>query len=108
MDQKITAYLDSLVTEVLSSPLYAQIPQDQRSAWVEKINNYLNGVVTDTVIDSLTAEQINTIKDLPPDSQEMEDKIEEFASTQPLLAQDIEEQLNQAVAGIKQNPKLLN
>lgn len=108
MDQKITAYLDSLVTDVLSSSQYAQISQDQKSAWVEKINNYLNGVVIDTVIDSLTPAQIETIKDLPPDSQEMEDKIEEFASTQPLLAQDIEEQLNQAVAGIKQNPQLLS
>ncbi|OGE25521.1 hypothetical protein A3C26_02310 [Candidatus Daviesbacteria bacterium RIFCSPHIGHO2_02_FULL_39_12] len=108
MDQKITAYLNSLVAEVFSSPQFAQIPQEQKSAWVEKINNYLNGVVIDTVIDSLTPEQINVIKDLPPDSQEMEDKIEEFASTQPLLAQDLEKQLNQAVANIKQNPQLLS
>lgn len=107
MDQKINAYLDSLVSEVLSSPAFATMPADQQATWSAKVREFLNGVIIDTVIDRLTPEQLNAIKDIPADSPEMEDKIEEYSAQIPLLAQELEEKLTQAALDIKQNPQVL-
>ena len=108
MDQKINAYLESLVLEILQIPQFAKLPDEQKNTVAQKIREYLNGTIIDMVIDRLTPEQLNAIKDLPARSPEMEDKIEEFTSTMPLLAQDMEGKINQTVSDIKQNPQLLN
>ncbi len=108
MDQKIDAHLESLVLEILGSPMFVNLPGDQRDSLSPKIRNYLNGVIIDTVIDRLTPEQLNVIKALPADSLEMEDKIEEYSAQIPLLAEALEEKLNQTVTNIKQNPHVLN
>lgn len=108
MDQKINAYLDSLVLEVLNSPMFANLPEDQKTSLSEKINDYLNAVIIGAIIDRLNPEQLNVIKSLNPQSIEMESKIEQYASQIPLLADELEEKLNQAVANIKQNPQILN
>lgn len=105
MDQKINAYLESLVTEVLNSPMFSSLAEDQKASLAEKIRTRLNGVVIDMVVDNLTDEQFNAIKDFPPDSVEMEDKIEEYASGMPDLAEKLEEKLNQEISEIKQNPQ---
>lgn len=107
MDQKINEILDGLVSQVLASSMYSNLPEDQKSSLAPKVKTYLNGVIIDTMVDRMSDEQLNAIKDLPADSREMEDKIEEFATTMPNLAQDLEEKLNQVVSDVKQNPQLI-
>jgi len=107
MDQKINDFIENKVAEILASAMYVNLPENQKSALAPKIRSYLNSVITDTMIDGMTTEQLNAVKDLPADSQEMEDKIEEFATTMPFLAQDIEEKLDQAVSDIKQKPQVI-
>lgn len=99
MDQKINAYLESLVSETL---------KEQKNASAEKISSRLYNVIFDTVIDRLSMEQLNEIKNLPMGSPQMINKIEEFAAFMPSLAQDLEAKLNQEVLNIKQNPQILN
>lgn len=108
MDQKFEAYLQGLVTDILNSPMFVNIPEDQKITLSEKIKNHLNGVVIDAIVDRLNSEQLNAIKDLPADSPEMEEKIEEFAAQMPNLADELEQKLNQAVENLKQNPQSLN
>lgn len=108
MDEKINAYLESLVTEALNSPMFSSLAEDQKASLAGKIRTRLNGVIIDMVVDNLTDEQFNAIKDFPPDSVEMEDKIEEYASGMPDLAQNLEEKLNQEISEIKQNPQLIS
>lgn len=108
MDQKINAYLESLVLETLNYPAFSNLSGEQKSAMAEKIRNHLYNTIFDTIIDRLDAEQLNAIKDLPMDSPEMEAKITEYAAFIPNLAQDLEAKLNQEVANIKQNPQILN
>lgn len=107
MDQKIQAYIESLVLEVLQSPNMANLPEDQKNAQAEKIRNHLNNVVLDTVIDKLTPDQLNQIKDLPAESPQMADRLEQFSSQIPFLITDIEKKLNEEAQNIKQNPAIL-
>lgn len=107
MDQKVNEVLDNMVSQVLASDMYVNLPEDQKSSLAPKIRTHLNGVIIDTMVDRMSDEQLNAIKDLPADSREMEDKIEKFATAMPNLAQDLEEKLNQAVIDIKQNPQLV-
>lgn len=108
MDEKINAYLESLVTELLNSPMFSSLAEDQKASLAEKIRTRLNGVIIDMVVDNLTQEQFNAIKDILPDSVEMENKIEEYASGMPDLAQKLEEKLNQEISEIKQKPQLIS
>lgn len=108
MDQKINAYLDSLVTEVLNSPNFLNLSEDQKASQAEKIRTYLDGVIIDIIVDNLNEEQLSSLKDIPANTPQMEEKIEEYASQIPFLAEQLEQQLAQAVLDLKQNPQKLN
>lgn len=107
MDQKIQAYIESLALEVLQSPNMANLPEDQKNAQAELIRNHLNNIVLDTVIDKLTPDQLNQIKDLPAESPQMADKLEQFSSQIPFLITEIERRLNEETEKLKQNPSVL-
>ncbi len=108
MDQKINDYLEKLISEVLASPMFAGLPADQKDTLAPKVRTYLNGVIIDALVDRLSTEQLNIIKDLPANSPEMEEKIEEYATSIPMLAKDIEERITLSVADIKQNPQIVS
>lgn len=104
MNQKINSYLESLVLEILQIPEFVKLSDEQKSRVAEKLRDHLNNVILDTVIDKLTPEQITSIKDIPADSSQMEEKMEEFTSTMPFLIKDLEVRLDQKVSEIKKNP----
>lgn len=107
MDQKINSFLEGLVLEILQSPQFASLPEDQKNAQIEKIRNQLNNIVLDTVIDKLTPDQLQQIQDLPAESPEMTDRLEEFSSQIPFLITEIERRLNEETEKLKQNPAIL-
>lgn len=104
MDQKINSYIESLVLEVLQSNDFVSLSDDQKSKLAEKLRDHFNNVVLDTVIDKLTPQQLQMIKDLPADSPQMAEKIEEFSSQIPFLVTDIEKNLTGEAEEIKRNP----
>lgn len=108
MDKKIDIYIEARVLEVLSLPSFSQMPQEQKTTIAEKLRDLFNTVILDTLIDSLSAEQLDQIKDISPESPQMEDKIEEFASQIPFLITKFENALNVKVAEVKNNPALLS
>lgn len=108
MDQKINQYLDNLVADVLASPGFANIPAEQKDSLKEKVRNYLNGIIIDTSVDNFTVEQVKSLENIDAGSQEMQDKIEEYSSQIPFLAEQLEDALNKAVIDLKQNPQNLN
>ncbi|MCL4365809.1 hypothetical protein M1437_01110 [Patescibacteria group bacterium] len=107
MDKKINAYFESLVSKALSLPMFSNMPLEQKEAKAEKIRNYLDDIVIDTVLENLNLEQLNDIKSLAVNSSEMESKITEYSSTIPNFAGILENKLNQAVAAIEQNPQVV-
>lgn len=107
MDNRINAFLESLVLEVLQTSPIGQYPQPQKDEYVQKLRDYFNTVIFDTMIDNFTPEQINILKEIPIDSPQMRDKIEEFASITPLLLEKIEKVLEEEVVKVKQNPQVI-
>ncbi len=108
MDKKIDIYIEARVLEVLQIPSYFQMSDEQKTTIAEKLRDLFNTVVLDTLIDSLSASQLDQIKDIPAESPQMEDKMEEFASQIPFLITKFEDGLNAKVAEVKNNPALLS
>lgn len=108
MDKRIDIYIEARILEVLQIPSYSKMPEDQKVAVAEKLRELFSTVILDTLIDSLSESQLDQIKDLPADSPQMEDKIEEFASQTPFLITKFEDALNAKVAEVKNNPALLS
>lgn len=97
VDLQINNYIEGLVMDCLNSPN----PPDP-----EMVRNRLYKVVVETVVAALDQNQFSQIENLDPASQEMADKIQDFASKIPGLHKIIEEKLAQEVANIKQTPSL--
>lgn len=104
MDQKITAYFESLVLEVLQIPEFVSLNDEQKEKLAEKLRDHFNNIIIDMILDKLTAQQLNRIKDIPADSPEMIERLEEFATTSPFLITDMEKRLTEEVSKIKENP----
>lgn len=64
-------------------PNFSGLAQEQKSTIAEKLRDLFNTTILDTLIDNLTPAQLDQIKDIPADSPQMEDKLEEFASHTP-------------------------
>lgn len=108
MDKLINNYIESKVLEVLQIANFSGLTEDQKNITAEKIRDVLNRTILDTLIDNLTPDQLNQMKDIPADDPQMEDKIEEFASKIPLFSQVVEEAINQKISEIKNDPQILN
>ena len=108
MDEKFDAYIQTLVLEVLSSSSFANLTDEQKNTAIEKIQAYFSSVVFDTLIDNLTPEQLESIKDMSLESPEMEEKLEELGSQVPFLASKIEENLGKEAEKLKNDPSVLN
>jgi len=108
MDKQIEIYIEGLVAEVLASPSFANLTNEQKTEIEEKLRAYINTVIFDAVIDLLNPEQLNTIKDIPLESTQMEEKLEEFSAQIPSLSAILEEKLRQKINEIKENPSTLN
>lgn len=107
MEQNITNYIENFVQDILNLPQFASLPQDQKETLEENLRGKFYDVVLDTTIDNLTDEQVLQLENIPPDSPQMRQKIEEFTSTLPYLAKEIENKLTQAHQQLKQNPTFL-
>lgn len=107
MDEKLQAYIDSLVAEVLQSPSLDGFSEGQKKEYASKVQDHFNNVIFDTTVDLMTDEQLNYIKDTPMDSPQMPQKMTEIAAQIPGLAQELEKRLRQEVESLKNNPKLI-
>lgn len=107
MDKQINSYIESLVLEVLESPNYATLSQEEKLAKANLIREYISTVMWDTGIDSLSEEQLKSLEKIPFTSPEMEEKIEEYSSQIPNFSTKLEEALRVEIDKVKENPQLL-
>ena len=94
VDLQINNYIEGLVADCLNSPN----PVDP-----ETVRDRLCKVVVETVVGALDQNQFSQIENLDPGSQEMADKIQDFASKIPGLSSIIEQKLSEEVLRIKQS-----
>ncbi len=102
MDQKLDAYIESLVLGIMADPGLNVLPQEEKDQYTQKLRDHFHKLILDTLLNRLSPEQQAEIGKLKENQEEMENKIEEFAISIPNLAQDIEERLNREVEAMKQ------
>lgn len=107
MDKQINTYVESLVLEVLESPNYVNLSQEEKQAKANLIREYISTVMWDTGIDSLSEEQLKSLENIPIESPEMAEKIEEYSSQIPFFSTKLEDTLRSEIDKVKQNPQLL-
>ena len=103
MDEQLTQILEGLADQVLSSPQYISLPEDQKQTKKQEILDQLNDVILDTMVDNLTDAQVQELQTLDPNSSQMEDKITEFSSTIPDFLNILQNKLMEKVEELK-NP----
>ncbi len=103
MDQQLTQLLDGLADQVLASPQYQNLPEDQKSDKKTEILDNLNSVILDTLVDNLTDAQVVELQNIEPTSPDMETKIEEYSSTIPDFLNILQTKLTEKVEELK-NP----
>ncbi len=108
MDQKLQAYINSLVLEVLQAPGLSVLNEEKRKEYAFKVQDHLNNVIFDVTVDMMTDEQLSSIKGIPMDSPEMPQKIAEISVDIPSLAEELEKRLRQEVETLKNNPQVIN
>ncbi|OGM29569.1 hypothetical protein A2630_01095 [Candidatus Woesebacteria bacterium RIFCSPHIGHO2_01_FULL_44_10] len=107
MDQKITAYIEALVLEVLQAPWYSGLEENKKEEIADKLRDYFNTSILDVLIDNLDSKQLQEVKSMMGDMDALEQKLEEYASQIPMLITHIENGLNEAVNKVKTDPNLL-
>jgi hypothetical protein len=99
----VNEFLSQKVSEILSSPAYIHLNEDQKMEKRTQIEDQLMGVVLDTVVDNLPDDAVIALQDLDPNSEEMEQKLMEHSSQIPNLVDLLEGKLNSEIESLK-NP----
>lgn len=102
MDEKLDAYIESLVSEIMADPGLNNLPQQEKDQYAQRLRDHFNKLIMDTLLNRLSPEQLSEIEKIKDQPELLEDKIEEYAASVPNLAQDIEERLNREVEAMKQ------
>lgn len=108
MDKKLEGYIDSLVLEILASPNFVSLPEDQKQQFAVKIKDHFNNVIFDTLLNNLNSDQLNTLKNLGLSSPQVQLKIEEFSAEIPNFATLLENALKKEIESLKNNPQVLS
>lgn len=102
MDKAITQFLDNLVNKCLSSPVFSSLPEDEKGKVKEKLKNHFYNITFDLLVDNLNEQQLNQVKDLDAESEEMADKLQLFATQIPGFIFTLEQKLKDEAAKISQ------
>src|SRR5438045_786252 len=94
MDQFDQA-IENMTTECLASPALASLPENQKQEMAQKIREHFVNIILLTTLDNLTDEQFVQIKDLQPQDPVLGEKLSQFSSQMPFLAQAVQEKLDE-------------
>ena len=102
MDKAIQDYLNNLVNKCVNSSHFSALGEDEKKQVGEKVQRHFNNIVIDALLDRLTQQQMDEIKNLDPNSKEMQEKLQTFAAGIPNFAQFLEQKLNDEATRITQ------
>lgn len=106
MDQQIDQYIKGLVNDCLLASSFVNLDVDQKNQITEKIENYFSQEMINCLVDNLSEAQLLEIKDLAPESPEMERKMEQFAAEIPGFVFLLQERLEKEAEQIKQSGQI--
>ena len=99
-------YIEDTANKCLTSPSFASLPEPQKTEMAQKIKEHFVNLILLTTMDNLTDDQFVQIKDLQPSDPILGEKLEEFSSQMPFLAQAIQDKIDQDAQFIQQNGQL--
>ncbi len=102
MENIFEEYLEKLIKECMQGDKIAYLSRNQKKDLEQKIRAYFYSITINTLIDQLSPEQLDQVKDLDPDSPEMQQKMAEFAASIPGFAVVLEDKLKQKMDQILQ------
>lgn len=102
MDEKLDAYIESLVLGIMVDPELSNLPQQEKEQYQQKLRDHFHSLIIDTLLNRLAPEQLSEIEKIKDQPELMEEKMEEYAASVPNLAKDIEERLTREVEAMKQ------
>lgn len=79
------------------------LTEDKKQEYAEKLRLHFSDLIVETLLNRLEGEKLAEIRGLLDKPQELETKLQEYASTVPDLAEDIEERLKRELEALKQN-----
>lgn len=106
LDNQIEVYLNNFAQQALTASAFASLSQEEKEKTKEQIRNYLNQVITDTLIDNLTDEQIDELTGVDFDSEQGEQMVALMAARVPGFMFIAEKKLQEAVSEIQQTGKI--
>lgn len=98
MDKTITDFINSLVIKCMANPIF----KDQK----ENLEKYFYQVMIETLIDNLSQQQIDQVKDLDIKSPKMQQKLQLFAASIPGFIFILDEKLNSEASKISQTGQI--
>ncbi len=87
-------FINQKIDQIMAAPVYSMLPEDQKQTKRSEIEDQIQNMILDTLIDSLTDEQMMSLQGVDPASDEAPQKIMELAAQVPNFAETIEEKLN--------------
>ena len=105
MDNIFESFIENLVSECLQSVKFSFLPEREKKEVAQKLRDHFYSMTIDTLIDQLSDEQVNQIKDLDSKSK-MEEKMAEFAASIPGFAFVLEDKLKAKMSQILQTGQI--
>ena len=99
-DKKLSAYVEELVQSVLEAPRLKDLDDKSKEKAASTVRDKLDELVLETLSNRLPEEQVEDIRSSVGKS-DLEEKIENYASLIPGLAEDLENRLEREVIFIR-------
>lgn len=102
MDQKIDAFIEALILGILSDESLKSLTDEEKKAYREKLKGHFDTLILETLLNRLDEKQVAELHSLGDRPEELEAKLEEYASLVPGLIEDIEDRLKNEFEALKQ------
>lgn len=87
-------YIEQAASKCLAAPSLVSLSEEQKQQMLQKIKEHFYNIILTTTFDNLTDEQFVQVKDLGPQDPLLAQKIEEFSSQMPFLAQAVQDKID--------------
>lgn len=102
MDQEIEKYLNNLIEDCLQAPAFLTLSDQDKSLFRQKLDDYFSQVILETLIYSLSDDQVKEIENLDFNSPEAAQKIQLLAASVPGFIMILDEVLQKEAEKVKQ------
>src|SRR4051812_3972049 len=106
MENVFENFIEKLITECLQGAKFAYLTPKEKDDLKIKLRNHFMNVTLDTLVDQMSDEQLVQVKDLDPNSPEMQQKMVEFAAIIPGFAIILDDKLKKEMDNILQTGQI--